>query len=62
MNTANTPPVPAGGQNNMQLAVNVPPIVNPTAIGAIVANYFTVDVESEVDGCICCCGDNHPLV
>lgn len=57
-----TPPVMAGGRNNLQLAVQIPNIVNPTAVGSIVANYFTIDVMSEVEGCICCCGDNEPIV
>lgn len=46
----------------LPLSMNIPVIVNPTAIGTIVANYYTVDVESNVEGCICCCGDNHPKV
>lgn len=62
LTTASTPPVAAGGRNNAQLSVQIPQIVNPTAIGSIVANYFTIDVVGDVEGCICCCGDNHPMV
>lgn len=48
LTTASTPPVPAGGRNNAQLSVQIPQIVNPTAIGSIVANYFTIDVVGDV--------------
>jgi len=57
-----TAAVPAHSRNSMALGLMVPNIVNPTAIGTIVANYFTIDVQSDIDGCICCCGDNFPLV
>jgi hypothetical protein len=40
----------------------IPPLTNSTALGTLVGNYYTIDVISEVSGCVCCCGDNHPLV
>jgi hypothetical protein len=38
------------------------PVESSTAIGTIVANYYTVKIQSNVSGCICCCGHNHPTL
>lgn len=61
LNTTSTPSIAAGSRDEIQMAMTIPPILNPTAIGNIVANYFTIDVQSNVSGCICC-GDNDPYV
>ena len=59
--TSQTARIPSGGRQQFQMAVQIPPISNPTAIGHIVANYYTLDVLSDVEGCFCC-GDNIPEV
>ena len=61
LSAASTQSVPAGKQNNMPLSLQIPTIVNPTAIGTILANYYTVDVNGELAGCGCC-GDDDPNI
>lgn len=56
-----TRPVEAGGEAVMELEM-LAAVPSSTAIGSIVANYYTLRTEAVVEGCICCCGDNHPTV
>lgn len=56
-----TRPVPAGGEDTIEVEL-LPPVASSTAVGTIVANYYTVRVEGNVAGCICCCGHNYPLL
>jgi len=54
-------PVEAGLEGTMELEM-LAAVPNSTAIGSIVANYYVLRAKAVVDGCLCCCGDNHPVV
>jgi hypothetical protein len=50
------------GEETFNVDVRMPMVTTSTAIGTIVANYYTVETMSMMEGCYCCCGENHPLV
>jgi hypothetical protein len=54
--------VPSGGNDSVVTDVDTSMIDTSTALGSIVANYYTISAKSVLTGCICCCGNNYPTV
>lgn len=55
------PMVREGGEENYNCDVRIPIVTASTAIGTIVALYYTIETTGTLEGCYCC-GDNHPYV
>ncbi len=60
MNKTYTHPVRAGQQGTIQTQL-IANVEDSTAIGNSVANYYVVEIISNLGGCTCC-GPNEPIV
>lgn len=53
--------VKAGQVDVIQVAMPTP-VHSSTAIGTILANFYTLEATGKVSGLIWCCGHNHPFI